>query len=111
MRQSLENGEGDAELACASHVQQLLGNLPSEHVVEFARFAHATKPGIPYNLVDFSSWLEEEAECQAMATETRDSRKGHTEERKPVRSSQSPAIQWLLCFMELAIPKIQLSNL
>lgn len=62
MRQSLENGEGNAELACASHVQQLLGNLPSKHV--------ATKPGVPYNLVDFSSWLEEEAECQAMAIET-----------------------------------------
>lgn len=88
MLQSLENGEGDAELACASHVQQLLGKLPSEHVANYARFSRATKPGIPYNLVDFSNWLEEEAECQAMATQTRD-RRGPLEERKPMKSSYS----------------------
>ena len=88
MLQSLENGEGDAELACASHVQQLLGKLPFEHVANYARFSRATKPGAPYKLVDFSNWLEEEAECQAMATQTRD-RRGPLEQRKPIRSSFS----------------------
>lgn len=39
MLQSLENGEGDAELACASHVQQLLGKLPTEHVANYSRFS------------------------------------------------------------------------
>lgn len=108
MCQSL--GEGDTGLACASHVQQLLGNLPSEHVAKFARFIHATKPGIPYNLVDFSSWLEEEAECQAMATITRDSWKGHTEGRKPLKSSHPKSSNPAATVLH-AIPKIQLSNL
>lgn len=79
MLQSLENGEGDADLACMSHVRQLLGKHPSEHVANYAR-SHATKPGIPYNLVNFSNWLEEEAECQGMATQTRDTRQWHTGE-------------------------------
>lgn len=47
MLQSLKNGEGDAEMACASHVQQLLGKLPSEHVAYYTRFSCATKPGVP----------------------------------------------------------------
>lgn len=91
MLQSLENGEGYAELVCASHVQQLLGKFPSEHVANFARFTRTIKPGIPYNLVDFSSWLEEEAECQAIATQTQDSRKRYIEERKPEKSSHPVA--------------------
>lgn len=86
MLQSLENGEGDAELACASHVQQLLGKLPSEYVANYARFTCATKPVDPYNLVVFSSWSEGEAEYQAMATQMRDNRKGYMEEqRKPMK--------------------------
>lgn len=79
MLQSLKNGEGDAEMACASHVQQLLGRLPSEHVAYYTRFSCATKPGVPYNLVNFSNWLEEEAQCQAMATQT----------QRPMKSSFS----------------------
>lgn len=89
MLQSLEYGEGDAELACASHVQQILGKLPSEHVANYARFTRALKPGVPHNLIDFSNWLEEEAECQAMATQTRENQKVQREERKPAKPSYS----------------------
>lgn len=85
--QSLENGEGDAELVYASNVQQLLGKLPSEHVANYARFTRATKPGVPYNLVDFSDWLEEEVECSTMATKTRDNHTRHIVEWKPIKSS------------------------
>lgn len=70
MLQSLENGEGDAELACASHVQHLLGKLHIEYVANYARNAHVTKPGILYNRVDYSNWLEEEAGCQVMAMQS-----------------------------------------
>lgn len=87
MLQSLEEGEGDAELASASHVQQLLGKLPAEYVANYARFCRATRPGASYNLIDFANWLEEEAECQAVATHTRDLHKGPKDVWKPQHST------------------------
>ncbi|KAK7930869.1 hypothetical protein WMY93_007264 [Mugilogobius chulae] len=83
MLQSLQDHEGDAELACASHVQQLLGKLPAEYVANYARYSRTTKPGVPYNLLDFATWLEDEAECQAIATQTRDLRRAPRDEAKP----------------------------
>ncbi|RXN37704.1 P2Y purinoceptor 12-like protein [Labeo rohita] len=47
--------------------RQLLSKLPTEHVTNFARYARASLNGQSYNLVNFSVWLQEEAECQAMA--------------------------------------------
>lgn len=72
MLQSLEDGEGFAELSCASHVQQLLGKLPTGYVANYARFCRTHRPGVPCNLIDFANWLEEEAECQAIVTQSRD---------------------------------------
>ncbi|CAL9694529.1 unnamed protein product [Knipowitschia caucasica] len=82
MLQSLENHEGDPELACASHVQQLLGKLPTEYVANYARYSRASRPGLPYNLLDFANWLEEEAECQAIAMQSRDL-------QRPLREAKS----------------------
>ncbi|RXN14757.1 pheromone-regulated PRM7-like protein [Labeo rohita] len=47
--------------------RQLLSKLPTEHVTNFARYARASLNGQSYNLINFSVWLQEEAECQAMA--------------------------------------------
>lgn len=69
MLQSLKSEEGAAELACASHVQQLLSKLPVELVSNFARHARSASPNIHYNLVDFSACLEGEAECQAVVAQ------------------------------------------
>ncbi len=64
MLQSWGQDEGANELACASHVHQLLSKLPAHHVSSFARHARVVNPNVPFNLVDFTKWLEEEAECQ-----------------------------------------------
>ena len=60
---------GASELACASHVQRLLSKLPAEYVANYARYARAAQPTEHYNLVDFSLWLQGEAECQAVAAQ------------------------------------------
>lgn len=83
--QSLENADGDAKLACASHVQQQLGKLPSDHIANCTQFTRALKSGNPYNLIDFTDWLEEEAECQAMATQTCEKRKVQNVEANPAK--------------------------
>ena len=70
MLQSLKSEEGAAELACASHVQQLLSKLPVELVSNFARHSHSASPNAHYNLVDLSAWLEGEAECQTVVAQT-----------------------------------------
>ncbi len=72
MLQSLGQDQAKSELTCASHVQQLLSKLPTEHVTNFARYARAVLNGQSYNLVNFSTWLQEEAECQAMADQVSD---------------------------------------
>ncbi|KAL1278262.1 hypothetical protein QQF64_024935 [Cirrhinus molitorella] len=72
MLQSLGQDQAKSELTCASHVQQLLSKLPTEHVTNFARYARASLSGQSYNLVNFSVWLQEEAECQAMADQVSD---------------------------------------
>ncbi len=72
MLQSLGQDQAKSELTCASHVQQLLSKLPTEHVTNFARYARAVLNGQSYNLVHFSTWLQEEAECQAMADQVSD---------------------------------------
>ncbi|KAL0150764.1 hypothetical protein M9458_053922, partial [Cirrhinus mrigala] len=51
---------------------QLLSKLPTEHVTNFARYARASLNGQSYNLVNFSVWLEEAAECQVMADQVSD---------------------------------------
>ncbi len=70
--QSLGQDQAKSELTCASHVQQLLSKLPTEHVTNFVRYARAVLNGQSYNLVNFSTWLQEEAECQAMADQVSD---------------------------------------
>ncbi|XP_034559382.1 uncharacterized protein LOC117827042 isoform X1 [Notolabrus celidotus] len=70
MLQSLNSPEGAAKLACSSHVQRLLGKLPVDLVANYARHARSTSPYVHYNLVAFSAWLEGEAECQAVITQT-----------------------------------------
>lgn len=74
--QSLRSGEGAAELACASHVQRLLSKLPAELVSNFARHARLASPNAHYDLVDFSAWLEGEAECQAVVAQANNLRIG-----------------------------------
>ncbi|KAG7501900.1 hypothetical protein JOB18_009345 [Solea senegalensis] len=69
MLQSLKSREGDAELACASHVQRLLSKLPVELVSNFARHTRSASSNTHYNLVDFSAWLEGESECQAVVAQ------------------------------------------
>ncbi|KAG1926337.1 hypothetical protein F2P79_024938 [Pimephales promelas] len=51
--------------------RQLLSKLPTEHVTNFARYARTILKGQSYNLISFSAWLQEEAECQAMADQRR----------------------------------------
>lgn len=67
--QALQHGEGAAEQACASHVQQLLSKLPAEQVASYARHAHRSRPGVQYNLKDFFLRLQDKAECQAVAAQ------------------------------------------
>ncbi|KAK0139052.1 hypothetical protein N1851_024407 [Merluccius polli] len=69
MLQSWGHNEGATELACASHVHQLLSKLPADHVASFARQARILRPDVPYNLIDFANWLEEEAECQSLVVQ------------------------------------------
>ncbi|KAG1937623.1 hypothetical protein F2P79_018082 [Pimephales promelas] len=69
MLQSWGHGEGARELACASHVHQLLSKLPPDQVASFARQTRLLRPDVPYNLIDFANWLEEEAECQSLAVQ------------------------------------------
>lgn len=68
MLQTLRSREGDAELACASHVRRL-SKLPIEQVPNFARHTHSASSNARYNLVDFSAWLEGQAECQAVVAQ------------------------------------------
>lgn len=72
MLQSLGQDQVKSELSCASHVQQLLSKLPTEHVTNFARYARTILKGQSYNLINFSAWLQEEAERQAMADQVSD---------------------------------------
>lgn len=72
MLQSSGQDQVKSELSCASHVQQLLSKLPTEHVTNFARYARTILKGQSYNLISFSAWLQEEAECQAMADQVSD---------------------------------------
>ncbi|KAG1929322.1 hypothetical protein F2P79_022979 [Pimephales promelas] len=69
MLQTWGHGEGARELACASHVHQLLSKLPPDQVASFARQTRLLRPDVPYNLIDFANWLEEEAECQSLAVQ------------------------------------------
>lgn len=68
MLQSLGQ-EGAAELSCASHVHRLLSKLPAECVANYARHARRMNPDAHFNLIDFSQWLQGEAECQAVAAQ------------------------------------------
>ncbi|XP_073719332.1 uncharacterized protein [Misgurnus anguillicaudatus] len=95
MLQSWGQNEGANELACASHVHQLLSKLPANHVSNFARHARAVRPDVPYNLVDFAKWLEEEAECQSLVVQVSDQSKGATKfqsrDGRPLKSLSSTA--------------------
>lgn len=62
MLQSWSQDEGAKELACTSHVHQLLSKLPAHHVSSFARHARTVNLNVSYNLVDFAKWLEKEAD-------------------------------------------------
>jgi len=88
MLQSWGQDQGAKELACSSHVHQLLSKLSAHHVSSFARHIRTVNQNVPYNLVDFAKWLEEEAECQSLVVQVSDQSKGATkyqmrEERPP----------------------------
>lgn len=72
MLQSPGQEQDKSELSCASHVQQLLCKLPTEQVTNFARYARKVLKGQSYNLMNFSAWLQEEAECQSMVDQVSD---------------------------------------
>ncbi|KAL1249419.1 hypothetical protein QQF64_020424 [Cirrhinus molitorella] len=81
--------EGAKELSCASHVHQLLSKLPAPQVASFARYAKINRPDEPYDLIIFSIWLEEESECQNLATQVFKQSKGvkvQSRDGKPMRS-------------------------
>lgn len=78
MLQSWGHDEGARELACASHVHQLLSKLPADQVASFARQTRLLRPDVPFNLIDFANWLEEEAECQSLAVQVSESSRSVT---------------------------------
>lgn len=88
MLQSLEDKQGDAELAGASHVQQLFGKLPYDYVANYDKYVHSKHPGASYNLVDFVKWLEQEAECWIEATQVTQwgKQEPYQKERRSVKS-------------------------
>lgn len=49
--------------------KDLLEKLPSGQVANYAQFARGKHPGTPYNLVEFPTWLENEAECQLITSQ------------------------------------------
>lgn len=54
--------DGLSELTCSSHVERLLGKLPSEQFCEFKRSMKRVNQGpFSYNLLD---WLQIESRCQ-----------------------------------------------
>lgn len=71
MLQAMGQGEGAAELACSSHVQHLLSKLPADSVANFIRYMRSARPGTHYTLVDFATWLQDEAECQSVSAQVR----------------------------------------
>lgn len=52
-----------------AHVQRLLSKLPADFVAYYARHARTVQPNAHYNLLNFSLWLQGEAECQAVAAQ------------------------------------------
>lgn len=63
-------GRLQERVTCAFHVQRLLNKLPGDLVSNFARHVGSTSSDTQYNLMDFTAWLEGEAECHAIVAQT-----------------------------------------
>ncbi|KAJ8369247.1 hypothetical protein SKAU_G00092750 [Synaphobranchus kaupii] len=57
-------GQGEAELACGSHVEWLLEKLPTDQSCRFKKHISRIRPEMIYTLMDFSTWLQLETSCQ-----------------------------------------------